>query len=386
MNWGLSAWKYIKNNKKTAATLVTALAVACMSMYVVYSLLITTSESFETVMRENSKKVSFVSISAKTLGIKSDDYKNEEDANAAFDEKQNKLAEYLKNKEGIEDAFFTLVIAAMYHSVIGEYAYEMPLMEPERIQGFLNHTEATLVEGKMPEKEGDILIDDVIRKNGGYQVGDWFEKETYGETFKISGVIKSKSMVCVGVPRGYTNNGWYIVIYNNESVTNLKPMLREYGLDLDDADEVWDADEYIRMYKLQVGDTIDMVISSICGVIMFFLGILVIVVYVSFMRNRVNEYCLYASIGYGRRMIYGMIMREMMMLFSIGTVIGLLISFFVTWVLNVTIISPKGLIGHIVYPEQIATIIGIYVFLMGILQLPVLWSLKKIKTIDAIEE
>lgn len=119
---------------------------------------------------------------------------------------------------------------------------------------------------------------------------------------------------------------------------------------------------------------------------MFFLGILVIVVYVSFMRNRVNEYCLYASIGYGRRMIYGMIMREMMMLFSIGTAIGLLISFFVTWVLNVTIISPKGLIGHIVYPEQIATIIGIYVFLMGILQLPVLWSLKKIKTIDAIEE
>ncbi|MBR3646441.1 MAG: hypothetical protein IKN54_08475 [Lachnospiraceae bacterium] len=90
MNWGLSAWKYIKNNKKTAATLVTALAVACMSMYVVYSLLITTSESFETVMRENSKKVSFVSISAKTLGIKSDDYKNEEDANAAFDEKQRR--------------------------------------------------------------------------------------------------------------------------------------------------------------------------------------------------------------------------------------------------------------------------------------------------------
>ena len=121
-------------------------------------------------------------------------------------------------------------------------------------------------------------------------------------------------------------------------------------------------------------------------VALIFLAILVLVAYTSFMRNRMNEYCLYASIGYGRGEIYGMILREMLLLFGLGMAVGLTLSLITAYVINTLIITPKGLVGYVFYGRQVWNIVSTYVFLMGILQLPVLMNLRRIRTIDAIED
>jgi len=112
----------------------------------------------------------------------------------------------------------------------------------------------------------------------------------------------------------------------------------------------------------------------------------VLVAYISFMRNRVNEYCLYVSIGYGRAEIYGMILREMFMLFAMGAFAGLLISLGSGAILTQLLILPRGLTGKTFYGERILRILGIFLFLMGILQIPVVFLIKRIRTIDAIED
>jgi ABC-type antimicrobial peptide transport system permease subunit len=81
-----------------------------------------------------------------------------------------------------------------------------------------------------------------------------------------------------------------------------------------------------------------------------------------------------------------MMLREMAILFGLGTAAGLLISLGMAWVIHEFIIEPKGLIGHVVYGEQIFRILGTYLFLMGVLQIPVLFILQRIRTIDAIED
>ncbi|MBQ1849518.1 MAG: ABC transporter permease, partial [Lachnospiraceae bacterium] len=255
-----------------------------------------------------------------------------------------------------------------------------------KIQGFLEHIDAKLLDGRLPKEAGEVLIDETIRKNGGYHIGDWFQKDWFGETFRIVGTIQSKGLLSVGVPNGYSNNGWYIVVYNDESTTDLTGILQSMEIQLGDEDEVLDAKEYYRAYRKDVGDVIDAVLVTLFVIVMTFLAILVLVTYVSFMRNRVNEYCLYASLGYGRGEIYGMMLKEMTILFGFGTALGLLISLCIAFVLHGLIIEPKGLIGHIVYEEQIFRILGTYVFLMGVLQIPVLFSLQRIRTIDAIED
>ena len=99
-----------------------------------------------------------------------------------------------------------------------------------------------------------------------------------------------------------------------------------------------------------------------------------------------SEYCLYASIGYGRAEIYGMILREMVLLFLIGTVSGLIISLGAGILIEELVIWPRGLEGSIFYGERILTILGIFLLLMGILQIPVLAYVNRIKTVDMIEE
>ena len=59
---GLSAWKYIRNNRKAAGTVATAVGLVFTSIYVIYVLLMTTVESFGPVVYEMPKRLAFVSI------------------------------------------------------------------------------------------------------------------------------------------------------------------------------------------------------------------------------------------------------------------------------------------------------------------------------------
>ncbi|MBO7096485.1 MAG: hypothetical protein J6V94_05950, partial [Lachnospiraceae bacterium] len=126
--------------------------------------------------------------------------------------------------------------------------------------------------------------------------------------------------------------------------------------------------------------------SGVMLAVMIILTIMVMIAYVSFMRNRVSEYCLYASIGYGRSEIYGMILREMLILFGLGSLVGLAVSLIGGLLIHELLIVPAGLIGHLIYPVQIFKILAIFIFIMGMLQLPVLVCLSGIRTIDAVEK
>jgi len=91
----LSAWKYIKNNKRPAAAFVTALSLAFMAMYTVYVLLITTPESFRTLMLEMPKRISYAKLTYKAYGLLGDQYESKEALIEAFDQKQDELIQKL---------------------------------------------------------------------------------------------------------------------------------------------------------------------------------------------------------------------------------------------------------------------------------------------------
>lgn len=386
MKTRLSALNYVKNNKKSVAVLVTALVLSFAAMYLIHVLLQTTPESFKKVMFEMPKKLSFASLTGKAYGLDRSSFETYEAYEEAYMKKQEDLIGALKKDPGIEDAVYTQILKCKYQSVIGEYYYELPLLSPAEIPGFLDHCEAELIDGRMPEGDGEILVDEVILKNAGLKTGDWFRREAYGEVFRIVGSIRSDALICVGTPMGYTNNGWYLTVYNDETVTDLKAILEREGIVLSSDDEIIDSVSYRETFKTEVEDVINTVILSISLVVTIFLALLVLVAYVSFLRNRVNEYCLYASIGYGRSDIYGMILREMLLLFAIGTLIGLILSLGAGFIITKLLITPKGLIGKLFYGDRILQICGIFIFLMGLLQIPVLVYAGRIKTIDAIEE
>lgn len=382
----LSAWNYIRNNKKTTGTLVVALTMVFVAMYLTSMLLLTTTESVETFMKETPKKLSYLSISFGAYGLRADDYASNEELLLAYDEKTNELAEKLKTVPGIDNAYYTQIIQYVYQSVVGQTGVTVPLMDAADIPGFLTHMEAELIEGKMPTGDGEILADKNIMKNGEYSIDDYFMEKGYGETFKICGVIESPYMISVGTPRGYTNNGWYIVVEKDESITDMTEILKGLGIEVSDRDTVNDSIAYEEMFKKDVEDVLVGVLDVVYLVVMLFLAFTVLIAYVSYMRNRVNEYCLYMSIGYSRSAVYRMIMREMLILFGFGALAGFGMSVLGGFMMHSLLIEAKGLSCRLIMPEQIFYILASFVGIMGILQIPIVYSINAVKTIDAIED
>ncbi|SEG23402.1 ABC-type transport system, involved in lipoprotein release, permease component [Eubacterium ruminantium] len=382
----LSAMKYIRNNKRTCIVLILSLALTFMAMYIVAFTLYTSVESIKPICLEAPKRISYVNPSYEAFGITEDKYPDAEERAAAFKNAQNTFIENLKKHDGIDDAYYVQVLNANYNGVVGGVGYEFPLVEPEKIPSALAHMDAEIIEGRYPEEAGEVLIDEIVMKNRGMKVGDWFEETNYGRVFKIVGKLRSDYMFCIGTPNGAYNCGWYITILCNELNSDFTRLANEFGLNITEDEDIDDINAYTRLYEKDIKDSIELIINIIILVVMIFLMISILVAYISFMRNRVNEYCLYASLGYSRKEIYQMIMREMLTMFLIGVIGGIIISIMLMFAFDELLIKPQGLISKWFMPDQILRIAGAFAMVIGLLQIPVLISIYKVKTIDMMED
>lgn len=386
MKKGISAVKYIRNNKRTCFVLIIAFALTIMVMYVINFLLSATKESFKTIMLEMPKKVMYANLSDEAYGINEEDFATHEEYVDKYQETVEETENKMRALDGVKFVKRAQKIDTKYAGIIGMVVYETPLLEKEEIKGYIDHFNAKLIDGKMPEEPGDILVDKNVFANRHYEIGGYYMKEFYGETFKVCGVIESDYMICVGMPNGFTNSGWYTVICIDEPITQFKDIAEKLDLNISETEDIIDANDYRAFYDDDVVKSIDSSMDIIILVVMIFLAVSVIVAYVSFMRNRVSEYCLYSSIGYSKKSIYAMMMREMIIIFAAGIIIGAMIAGVIVIFLNKTAVEPMGLIGKLVDLNQISKIMTAVICIIGLLQIPAVMTINSIKTIDMIED
>ena len=386
MKKGISAVKYIRNNKRTCFVLIIAFALTIMVMYVINFLLSATKESFKTIMLEMPKKVMYANLSDAAYGINEEDFATHEEYVEKYQETVEETENKMRALDGVKFVKRAQKIDTKYAGIIGMVVYETPLLEKEEIKGYIDHFNAKLIDGKMPEEPGDILVDKNVFANRHYEIGGYYMKDFYGETFKVCGVIESDYMICVGMPNGFTNSGWYTVICIDEPITQFKDIAEKLDLNISETEDIIDANDYRAFYDDDVVKSIDSSMDIIILVVMIFLAVSVIVAYVSFMRNRVSEYCLYSSIGYSKKSIYAMMMREMIIIFGTGIIIGAMIAGVIVIFLNKTAVEPMGLIGKLVDLNQISKIMTAIICIIGLLQIPAVMTINSIKTIDMIED
>lgn len=381
----LSALNFVKNNKKQVRVMIIALSLTFMTMYIICFLLLTTGESSKTVFLERPKKVAFVSLTPETLGVEYSDYESEEEYNQAVDTARDKVIADLKRHEGISDAEFTQILSASYNGIVGNIVYRFPLFEKEKIPDFVNHMGAKLIDGRMPDGPGEILVDEKVLKNNKMLKDGIFMESYYGDIFKVVGVLDSDYMTCVGVPCGYTNSGWYITVLCDEENADMTKVLRDIGIGVTEYDEVLDLEDGKEEYD-ELVVILDAALTAILIVVIIFLAVSILVAYVTFMRSRVNEYCLYASIGFGRKEIYGMIMREILIIFGTAIILGAVATILIMAVFGRFVLEPMGLLYKFLYPEQLLRILTALAAIIGILQIPIAVTINSIKTVDLMEE
>ncbi len=363
--------------------MISALALSFAVIYIVHVLLMTSVEGFKPMLLEFPKKVGFFSLSEKTL--EKSKVKGAEDGDPK--EKMQVLLDTLRAKEGVKDITWAQVLQAQLQAVIGMWAEEFPLYtSTEEIERYLDHTGAKLVKGRLPEAAGEVVISSMVLKNRKMQIGDWFRKDVFGETFRIVGEVESDIMVSAGMPNHNYNSGTYYVIQYDEASADLTAFFREMGVELDAVDTVYDLPAHRKHFREDCDVLIANIMNTISAVVMFFVAVTMLIAYVSFMRNRVNEYCLYASIGYRRWEVYGMMMREMFIIFGIGFLLGIVLALPSALILKKAVLDPAGILSVAWYPGTIAKLGAIMLLILGLLQIPVLVTIWKIKTIDEIED
>lgn len=382
----LSALKFVRNNKKQVWVMMIALALTFMTMYIMNFLFLTTEESFQALFLEQPKRVAYLALSPDTMGVEQEAYATDEEYNLAIDNAREKVIADIKAHEGISDAVFTQTASAQYQGIIGQVGYDFPLLSKEQIPQYMEHMGATLIEGRLPENDGEILVDQKVLKNRKMKIGGYFNEQGFGQTFKVVGVLESDYMTCVGTPMGYTNSGWYIVVLCDEANSDMAKVLKDIGITPTEYDTIFDSVDWTQMYQEMVTEQLDAALLAILIVVIIFLAISILVAYISFMRSRVNEYCLYTSIGFGRKDVYGMMMREIVIIFGISIILGAALTIVIMIYLGKFVLEPLGLIYKYFYPEHLLRIVAAFVAIIGLLQIPISVTVNNIKTIDRIEE
>lgn len=382
----LSAMNYIKNNRRRISVLIVALSLCFMMTYLTQFLLSTTEETFRSICTENTQRIQYIFLTGGTLKL--DTSLDMAEYLPIYEQANRDVAERLKKHEGIKDAYYAQILYMKIIPMVGQMTVEIPLVPAEALPLLLGHMDAVLVEGRMPEKAGEIMLDKASMMNNGYVLGDYFDRENIGTAFQIVGILNSDKYFGCGIPYEEANKSLTKVLtVISEGIEDISQLLAEEGIEVREnyetiVDHKWGTD----FLQTEVVDVIGYSRDFIYVGVILLLAIALIIVYSMYLRDRHEEWCLYSSIGYARRTIYSAILRELLFTFVVAVVIGgVIISIAVIW-LDAAMIQPNGLKCRYFSPSALGEILCSYVMILGILQIPVRYAMHKIRTVDALEE
>ncbi|MBQ9767844.1 MAG: hypothetical protein IJW37_07055 [Lachnospiraceae bacterium] len=393
----LSAWFYLKNNKKRAAILILSFGLFFALLYGVQFFLYPSYYMDEMVMVRGAERMQTAYIAGLeevngklSLGMNMSLW--DEDSGATYEELiaeinrgTDLLAKRLVEEGTTEHAFVCNRYGFSIKSFAGESSYGAPMLTKEEFDILTDYLGVELTEGRMPEHPGEMVIDENMAKNTGFSVGDTL----YDKNTTLVGLVKYETFFAAGIDwEDFTNADRYLFLLNDGTIPDLKAYFAKFGIE---ADTDWAAVEIQRdqansIEKVQAfKDEIQMPLRVMTYSIAVVMGLTVFFVYRLHVQDRYSEWCLYRSLGYSEREVYGLAFREfgICMGFSVGlaAVIAVLLC-----TVGGMIMSSKGMFYKYLLPEVLLQILGIGTVLAGVLQIPVVVAMKKVKTIDALEE
>lgn len=386
MSQKISAFYYIKNNKRRVSVLVVSLAMFFIITYMSMFLLSTTSETFRSVLTESTRYIQYILLTDKDLDIDAGTLQNgisEEFHMDAVNKKYKSIEGDIRKCKGIEDVFIAQTEYAYITSIVGNYYIEIPMVDKEQVGMLLKHMGAVLADGRLPEKADEVVLDRKIIKNYGYKKGDTLNRNS---DVKIVGIIECDYYFGCGIANNnktFTNPELCVV--TDGTVHNLEKTIEKQGVILENSEFIDLADGEKKLQDEIIG-TISDSTSFIFAGIMVIVAILVVIVNISYMRDRRSEWCLYSSIGYSRKAVYYSILREMLFTFVAALLTAVVVSIILMKLLDIFLITELGLTCLYFIPGTLIEILCAYIALFGILQIPVRFEIYKIKTIDAIDD
>lgn len=381
MRQKLSAMNYIRNNKRRAAVLVVSLALYLVIVYLTQFILSASTESFKKILVEDTKKTQLIQLPESAFGIDREDM-GEEKAREEAMEAVETLMERLREQEGVKAVYKAQSMGATIYAMIGQYYFNFPLGDEAFLNTYMEHMGASLKEGKLPDSPGEIILADGIMKNAGLRLGQKLNDEAY----QIVGIARSDTYFGGGIEVSERDYSRMVCVLSDGSIENMRTLLREMGYEFTD-NEAWifDYTTGSEEYSALRGE-VDTPTNLVFKGVMIVMAIMLFLVYTTMLRERHGEWCLYCSIGYGRKAIYLSILREILFCFSVAVASGIAVTAIAMLIIDNILITPMGLACKNLNFSVMGEIVCGYAVVFALLQLPIRFALHKIRTVDAMEE
>jgi len=394
----LSARFYLKNNKRRAAILVLSFGLYFALLYGVQFFLHPSTYMYEQIAVQGAERMQSAYLNglerineAMELGM--DFSLWEPEANATYEElvaeinRGTEVFEQRLREEGTADHVF---VCSCYNigvnSFGGNCTYAAPMLKKEELLTLVEYLELEVVEGRLPEQPGELLMDENMAKNRGFAVGDTiFDKDT-----TLVGLVEYDTYIAAGIDYGderHPDRSLYIL--SDGSIPDLKEYFAGFGVEADNeshsaiqiqADKV-NAVESVE----EMAEELQMPLKVMTYSIAFVLGLTVFFVYRLHVQDRYTEWCLYRSLGYSEREVYSLAFREFGICMGISVTLAVIISVVICMV-GAMLMRSQGMLYEYILPEVLLQIFGIGTLLAGVMQIPVVIAMRKVKTIDAMEE
>lgn len=394
----LSAWFYLKNNKKRAAILILSFGLYFVLLYGVQFFLQPSVYMDEMIYVHGAEKMQSAYINNLTeineaMNLGMDMSLWEPERSATVEEKVAEINkgthEFVKllQEEGTADHVFVCNSYLVYiNSFAGDSFYYIPMMKKEELVTFAEYLNLKVVEGRMPEQPGEVLMDERMAKNKGFAVGDYL----YDSKTKLVGIVEYDTYVAVGIDYADENvPDRHIYLLSQGTIPDMKEYFAKFGIEADiestSAIEIFsDQTNAIKEVERFAGE-LQMPLSIMTYVMVFILGLTVFFVYQLHVQERYGEWCLYRSLGYSQKEVYSLAFREFGICMGMSVGLAAVITA-VICVIGAALMRSKGMFYEYLLPHVLLQILGIGTLLAGVMQIPVVIAMQKVKTIDAMEE
>lgn len=394
----LSAWFYLKNNKKRAAILILSFGLYFVLLYGVQFFMHPSVYMDEVITVHGAERMQLGYINGleklnevMSLGMDMSLWDSESGATyeemvAEINKGTHKFAELLQEEGMAEHVFICNSYGISVSSFGGDGYYRAPMLTRDELVTFAEYLDLQVKEGRMPEQPGEFLMDERMAKNRGFTVGDYL----YDSESKLVGIVEYDTYVAAGIDYADgANPDRHIYLLNHGTIPDLKEYFAKFGIEAD-----IESSSTIEIYSDQVNaikevekfsKELQTPLSVMTYAIAFVLGLTLFFVYRLHVQDRYGEWCLYRSLGYSQKEVYSLAFREFGICIGISVGLAAIITA-VLCIIGAAMMRSKGMFYEYLLPHVLLQIVGIGTLLAGVMQIPIVIAMQKVKTIDAMEE
>ena len=271
------------------------------------------------------------------------------------DSDSKKIIDYSKSKGA--PTFIVDGYSISYRIIVGKTGGTVLMVDKEDINDIISKLKLTLSEGSLPQKHGEILLDERLAKNYGLSVGSVVNKNTDGwyinMDLKIAGIYTGKAAMGIGIlDKQYLNLG---DPYVSLAITGPTESMEDINNYIDQFSSKYTVNTFQSESKM-----LDKLNGPITAMELFCGGILVCVIGI-FIANitsiqytvRKKELELLHAIGYSRGYIVMKSFKEMSIAALIGYVLGVGVAILIGWIMNIYMLEENGTAMTLILPKDI---------------------------------